>query len=115
MPVHYQSNYSNEVDQLIVCVSKYLYAIRTGLIRYQQKAFDLSLAKVDKAEKEHLVHYLIRDHFSGVYYAEIHSCKALSPVEEFLFRAWSPKQDYPFTECRNVSLYQRPSATDSIK
>jgi hypothetical protein len=96
MHVHYQSNYSNEVHQLLVCVSKHLYVTKTGLIKYQQKAFDLSLAKVEKAEKEHLVHYLIRDHFSGVFYAEIHSCMALIPIEEFLFRAWSPKQDYPF-------------------
>jgi hypothetical protein len=96
MHLHYQSNYSNEVHQLIVCVSKHLYATKTGLIKQQQKSFDLSLAKVDKTEKEHVVHYLIRDHFSGVFYAEIHSSKALIPVEEFLFRAWSPKQDYPF-------------------
>jgi len=42
------------------------------------------------------VHYLIRDHFSGVFYAELYSSSALVPVEEFLFRAWSQKADYPF-------------------
>jgi len=73
---------------------------KTGLIKYQQKAFDLSLAKVDKTEKEHLVHYLIRDRFSGVFYAEIHSCKALIPIDEFLFRAWLPKEDYAFCGAR---------------
>jgi hypothetical protein len=96
MYVNYQTNYPNEVHQLIVCVSKHLYVTKTGLIKNQQKSFDVSLEKLDKAEKEHLVHYLIRDHFSGVFYAEIHSGKSLIPVEEFLFRAWSPKQGYPF-------------------
>jgi hypothetical protein len=96
MYVNYQTNYPNEVHQLIVCVSKHLYVTKTGLIKNQQKSFDVSLEKLDKAEKEHLVHYLIRDHFSGVFYAEIHSGKSLIPVEECLFRAWSPKQGYPF-------------------
>jgi hypothetical protein len=79
----YRSSYSNERHQLIVCVSKHLYATKTGLIKYQQKAFDVSFVKVEKAEKDHLVHYLIRDDFSGVFYAEIHSGRALIPVEEF--------------------------------
>jgi hypothetical protein len=96
MHLHYQSNYSNEVHQLIVCVSKHLYITKNGRIKYQQKSFDVSLSKVDKAEKEHLVHYLIRDHFSGVFYAEIHSGTALISVEQFLFRAWSQKEDYAF-------------------
>ena len=30
------------------------------------------------------------------FYDEVHSGKARIPLEEFLFRAWSPKQDYPF-------------------
>jgi hypothetical protein len=67
MYVHYQTNYSIEVHQLIICISKHLYVTKSGPIKYQQKSFDVSLAKVDKAEKEHLVHYLIRDHFSGVF------------------------------------------------
>jgi hypothetical protein len=50
--------------------------------------------KVEKAESVHLVHYLIRDDFSGVFYAEIHSGSPLIPVEEFLFRAWSQKENY---------------------
>jgi hypothetical protein len=56
----------------------------------------MSLMKVNKAEKDHLVHYLIRDDFSGVFYAEIHSGTVLIPVEEFLFRAWSQKEAYLF-------------------
>jgi len=56
----------------------------------------VSLSKIDKAEKQHVVHYLIRDHFSGVFYAEIHSGIALIPLEEFLLRAWSQKEDYAF-------------------
>ena len=93
---NYRSGYSNERHQLIVCVSKHLYATKDGRIRYQQKPFDVSLMKVEKAEKVHLVHYLIRDDFSGVFYAEIHSGTPLIPVEEFLFRAWSQKENYLF-------------------
>ena len=93
---NYRSSYSNERHQLIVCVSKHLYATKNGLIRYQQKPFDVSLMNVEKAEKVHLVHYLIRDDFSGVFYAEIHSGTPLIPVEEFLSRAWSQKENYLF-------------------
>ncbi len=93
---NYRSSYSNERHQLIVCVSKHLYATKNGLIRYQRKPFDVSLMKVEKAEKVHLVHYLIRDDFSGVFYAEIHSGTPLIPIEEFLFRAWSHKENYLF-------------------
>jgi hypothetical protein len=57
---------------------------------------DTDLASLSADSKEHVLHYLIRDHFSGVFYAELYSSSTLTAVEEFLFRAWSLKVDYPF-------------------
>ena len=65
MFVRYQSDYPNQVHQLIVSVSKHLYITARGEIRFQKKAFDVSLDKIGKLPKEHLVHYLLRDHYSG--------------------------------------------------
>jgi hypothetical protein len=80
----------------MVSVSKHLYAIKNGNIRFQKKKFDFSLATMNRSEKEHVVHYLVRDHFSGAFYGEACSSSLLMPVEEFLIRAWSKKDEYIF-------------------
>jgi hypothetical protein len=51
---------------------------------------------VHRSEKELVVHYLVRDHFSGAFYAEACSSLLLMPVENFLLRAWSKKDEYIF-------------------
>jgi hypothetical protein len=87
----YVTHYSNEVHQLVVSVSKHLFITSDGRVKYQMKPFDISLAKLSRSPKEHVVHYLIRDHFSRLFYAEIASSRRITPVEEFLQRAWSEK------------------------
>jgi hypothetical protein len=94
--VPYQSDYANQLHQVTVSVSKHLFVTKTGRLRYQKKPMDARLEKVSKDSKDHVVHYLIRDHFSGVFYAELYSSLELVPIEEFLFRAWSLKDAYPF-------------------
>lgn len=49
-----------------------------------------------RSQKQHVVHYLIRDHFSGAFYAEATSSDQLIPVDQFLLRAWSKKDEYVF-------------------
>ena len=94
--VPYQSDHTNELHQLMVSVSKHLLVTKAGRLKFQQKPMETKLSNLTQASKEHVVHYLIRDHFSGVFYAEIYSAFGLIPVEEFLFRAWSEKENYPF-------------------
>jgi hypothetical protein len=96
MHLTYQSEYSNQVHQLIVSVSKHLFVTKTGRLKFQQKAMDMNLSACSKDAKDHVVHYLIRDHYSGVFYAEIHSSSSLIPIEDFLYRAWSQKGEYLF-------------------
>lgn len=96
MQLTYQSEYSNQVHQLIVSVSKHLFATKTGRLKSQQKPMEVKLAACSSADKEQVVHYLIRDHYSGVFYAEIHPGSALIPLEDFLYRAWSQKEEYLF-------------------
>lgn len=92
----YYSEYPNQVHQLSVSVSKHIYANRTGQLKFQKKPFDFDLANVRTADRTHVLHYLIRDHFSGAFYAEICASDAIAPVQDFLIRAWSIKREYLF-------------------
>jgi hypothetical protein len=96
MFVRYVSNYPNEVHQLVVAVSRHIRITSTGLLHFQKKPMEVSLLTLGDASKEHIVHYMIRDHFSGVFYGEMHPSASLIPVEDFLFRAWSQKQECLF-------------------
>lgn len=108
----YQSDYSNEVHQLIVSPSKHYYVTRSGTFKYQNKPFELELEKANKTNKTQIIHYLIRDHFSGLFYWEICSSDSPIPIYEFLFRAWSKKGHHPLygmpdflTVPKNVDSY----------
>lgn len=92
----YQTNYPNEVHQLNVSLSKHLYVLKNGEIKYQKKPFDLNLNNFQKSDKFHIVHYVVRDHFSNAFYGEIYVTNDLSDLRGFLFRAWSKKEEYPF-------------------
>lgn len=86
----------NHVHQLVLSVSKHFYATANGDLKYQQKPMDVSLEKLTNAKRRHMVVYAIRDHTSGLFYAELAFAPALPDVRQFLGRAWRPKQDYPF-------------------
>ena len=112
MSKRYQSYYSNEVHQLIVSPSKHYYVTGSGAFKYQKKPFELKLENVDQAKKNHVIHYLIRDHFSGLFYSEICSSHTPIPIYAFLFRAWGKKQNHPLygipdfmTVPKNVQSY----------
>lgn len=94
--LRYVSEYSNQVHQLLVSVSRHLWVTRDGRIQYQRKAFEVSLEKLPGAPKRHIVHYLVRDHFSGLVYAELAISPDLPDPREFLTRAWSRKDALSF-------------------
>lgn len=91
----YQSNYSNEVHQLIVSPSKHFYVTGSGELKYQKKPFELKLSNIAQEKKTHTIHYLLRDHFSRLFYWEICSSDTPLPIHDFLFRAWSKKTEHP--------------------
>lgn len=92
----YKSDYPNQVHQLSVSVSKHIYVTGAGKLKFQKKKFELDLASVRAADRVHVLHYLIRDHFSGAFYAEICASTSIVPVQDFLNRAWSLKLGYLF-------------------
>lgn len=96
MMLRYKSDYPNQVHQLMVSVSKHIYVTKSGRLKHQKKSLDVNLQNVSRSDKEHVVHYLIRDHFSGTFYGEVCSSLKLMPIEEFLNRAWSKKEEYIF-------------------
>ena len=109
--VHYASKRPNHVHQLVVSVSRHLYAGADGLLKYQKKSMETTLAKVPAATRRHGVIYTLRDHTSGVFYAELAFAPNLLPLKDFLTRAWSSKSDYPF--CGLPELLTFPASVRS--
>lgn len=92
----YQSLYPNHVHQLIVSVSKHYWITSEGNLKFQRNKMDMTLDKVELSKKNHLIHYMIRDHYTGVVYSEVATSKSNIMLQHFLFRAWSQKNKYVF-------------------
>ena len=92
----YDSDYPNQLHQLVVSVSKHITTTKDGRLRFQKKPMEVNLANISRSVREHVVHYMIRDHFSGAFYGEVCHAAALIPIRDFLVRAWSEKPHYYF-------------------
>ena len=57
---------------------------------------EVQLDKVEEADKEHVVHYIVADHTSAAFYAELRTSKTLISPSEFLTRSWAKKTDFFF-------------------
>jgi hypothetical protein len=116
----YASMHANHVHQLSVCASKHYYLTNDGRLKYQDKPMEVRLSNIMHGRHVHLVLYLVRDHFSGLFYAEVAGSDRLVPVEQFLYRAWSRKNDYVFCGVPDMLMIPRtvsdafPSATKSV-
>ena len=93
---HYRSEYPNQAHQLTVSVSKHYYVTKTGILKYQKKKQEVTLDRFTDSERVHVIHYVIRDHFSGLFYAELGLSDNIIPVQNFLYRAWAEQNDYSF-------------------
>lgn len=94
--LRYYTEYSNQVHQLNISLSKHFYCLKDGQVKYQEKPFDINWINFAKTGKTHLVHYIIRDHYSNAFYGEIHQVENMISIEDFLFNAWREKNDYQF-------------------
>lgn len=92
----YKSDHPNHVHQLMVSVSRHCYAGTDGLMKYQKKPMAMTLAKLHASTRRHAVIYTLRDHCSGVFYAEVAIAPDLLPLKDFLARAWGEKAEYAF-------------------
>ncbi|MGQ2816099.1 hypothetical protein [Leptospira interrogans] len=96
MIYHYESDYSNHAHQLVVSISKHLYLLKNEEIKYQRKSFDITFKNHSKSTKRHLVHCIIKDHFSGASYGEVYATDQSFSIEKFLLNAWKIKKNYKF-------------------
>lgn len=103
----YKSDYPNQVHQLNFSISQNHYLLKNGEIKYQQKKFEVNWSNYEKTGKRHLVNYLIRDHFSNCFYAELHPIDQLPTLSDFLFNAWRPKDSYEFCGIPTVLIIGR--------
>jgi hypothetical protein len=92
----YRSPYPNYIHQLFITPSKHLYALKDRRLKWQDKAMEVRLDKIEEAGKEHVVHYIVADHTSAAFYAELRTNKTLMTPMEFLTRAWKEKTDFFF-------------------
>lgn len=101
--------HSNQYQQLLVTVSKHFYVQKEGSLAWQQKAFGVNINNSSKAKKELLVHYILRDAFSGSFYLELATTQTLLPLVNFLFSAWK-KAEKKGLYCRCSKLRMKLQA-----
>lgn len=94
----YSTEYSNEVHQLTISVSRHYWVTKDGVVAYQKKPMDVTLRCVGSSTRNHLIHYVIRDHFSGLFYSKVAASLELLSALEFLHEAWSPKTTSVFRD-----------------
>lgn len=80
-------------------------------MKYQKKPMEVTLAKLASSARRHAVIYMLRDHCSGVFYAEIAIAPDLLPLKDFLSRAWGAKVDYDF--CGLPELLSFPASVQA--
>ena len=93
---HYKSDYPNQVHQLNFYISQNHYLLKSGEIKYQIKKFDVNWSNYQLSGKRHLVNFLVRDHFSNCFYAEIYPIDEAPHIMKFLFNAWKQKAQFEF-------------------
>jgi hypothetical protein len=92
----YKTDYPNQVHQLNYSISQNYHVLKSGEIKYQEKKFDVNWKNYEKTGKRHLVNFLVRDHFSNCFYAEIFPIDETPHIREFLFNAWRRKDTLEF-------------------
>ena len=84
--LNYRTDYSNQVHQLSVAVSKHFYLGKDGLLKYQKKKMEISLSKAIESGRRHMITIIIRDHFSGLFHAEATFLPELPDIYGFISR-----------------------------
>lgn len=103
----YRSLGPNHVHQLMVAPSKHYYLGQDGLVKYQKKPFELSLEGLAQAKRQHMVMYVLRDHYSALQYAEVCFAPSFIALRTFLSRAWSDKSGTPLRGLPEILLTSR--------
>lgn len=78
----YKSDYPNQVHQLNYSISQNYHLLKMERLNIKQK-FDINLSNYTKTGKRHLYSFLIRDHFSNCFYAELHPIDEAHNIKDF--------------------------------
>ncbi len=89
----FKSEYSNQIHQLLITVSRHFYIKKDGRIAYQESPLSAHVKNLAEAQKEPLVYYIVRDHFSGNFILGLGSGQDLIPLIDFLYAAWRKKEE----------------------
>ena len=81
------SKIPSEYHQLLITVSRHFHIGSKNQLRYQNKPMEVTLKKLEKSERNHFVHYIMRDVGSGFFYAECCSHRNLTPIRDFILRS----------------------------
>jgi hypothetical protein len=93
MEIH-EAKFLNHVHQFIITASRHLWVTKGGEIHHQKKPFDISLTGPRRENgKTHLIHYLVKDLYSGRLYGETSLFSYRLHAGEFLYRAWPEKEE----------------------
>ena len=79
-----------------------LHVRQDDTLEWQEKSFEASLESLSKSKRNHVIHYLLRDHFTGAFYGEVACSADIMDAKDFLHRAWSQKKQRPFCGVPNA-------------
>lgn len=86
-----KSAFPGREQNLFVSLSKHLYLLKDGSLKYQQKELDIRTA----GARELLTRLILLDVDTGTLYGEMHTAATSKDLAGFLARAWSMKADHP--------------------
>jgi tetratricopeptide (TPR) repeat protein len=75
------------------------------MLKYQEKAVEVNINNYHKTKKEHLVYYIMRDHFSGSFVFRVATTKTLVPLADFLYYSWSKREDEQYLRGMPDAVY----------
>lgn len=92
----FEDQLPNQFHQLLITPSRRFSVTTEGFVIYHSELLKVSLKHLTKLDFIPLVHFVIRDKYSGVFYAESVIPDEFPNIEDFLHRAWSLKENYFF-------------------
>lgn len=77
-------------QNLFIGISKHIYRLKSGALKYQSKALDPRIPG-----KDLITRFVLLDVDTGTVYGECHGPETCKDLVGFLARAWSKKHDHP--------------------
>jgi len=99
----------NREQNLLIGISKHLYFLKDGSLKYQQKIIDERLP----GNKRLITRFVLLDVDTGTVYGECHEASAAKDLIGFLARAWAKKPNHPMRGFPGILNTPKIVRTDS--